>query len=393
MPSSLRQRLLLATVRNVPSSVTPSSISTAVRYYADRQPSQKKPQDQPQSLHASFILKPNVGPHERGLLLIHFAHELKALLGSAHFRDVEERYGIIFMSSWVTPFDDEVCELAARARQRFWIMPSVMDDLDRCKLLGPLCVPLPFHSASWLNPAFFPPSQHKTTDLTMVANFASFKRHWKLFEAMSQIPKSVTAEVIGSPLDGRSLADLMREARCFGVQNRITFRENPPRDVVVSALARSRVFCAMSQAEGSYVAVVEAMMANTPVAMFSNARVGSAIYVNSMTGRFLDPTRPTGPQLLDMLQSADQFQPAAWARQNLSADVQVASLNEKLRRTTDGEWTLDVSRFYQHRQKKLYFGGEDQEQEMSSAYLELHSFGFDFHRPEQYPEATPPEEP
>jgi glycosyltransferase involved in cell wall biosynthesis len=225
----------------------------------------------------------------------------------------------------------------------------------------------------------------------MLANFAPFKRHWKFFEAVSQMPEGITAEVIGSPIDSRTLDDVVREARMFGVADRVTFRVNPPRPEITSALARSRVFCAMSLVEGSYVAAVEAMMSDTPVAMFANARVGSRAYVNAETGRLLDPGAAIGPQLLEMLSNQAQFRPAQWARQNVSAAVKCRLFNEALRETAEGRWTADIRNFYQRRQMKLYFGGDQEEQELRGEYENLRRlYGIDMRRLPKYPDVPGP---
>ena len=301
-------------------------------------------------LRRSILLKTAVSKHERGILLVSFEPELAKLASLSTLTELEDQYAIVFLPTWQPFYSDALFTFAARAQRSYWIMPSSTPDQVLCADFGPLCRPLPFQASSWISSTQYAqvPST-KSIDLLMVANFNSYKRHWRLFEAAQNLPPSLIIVLAGRPFGGRTIDSLLAEAETFGVRDRIQIYEDPSDEEVAALLASARVFCALSHKEGSYIAVAEALMANTPVAMFSNAIVGSKEDLEPATGWLLAPDRPLAPQLLECLASADQLHPRNWARANIAAEINVPRFNELMRKDAlqIGEaWTVDLTPFF-----------------------------------------------
>jgi len=301
-------------------------------------------------LKRSILLKRYASRSERGVLLVSFESELEKLARLKALPDFEDRYAIIFLPTWQPFYSEAILRFAARARRPYWIMPSASSDQQLCANFGPLCKPLPFQASSWASErAYSNIGTSKTFDLLMLANFSKYKRHWRLFEAVKDMPDSVSIVLAGVPLGKRTMRSLRSEADAFGVGERIIFRESPTDDEVASLLASAKVFCALSHKEGSYIAVAEALLAGTPVAIFDDAIVGSKEYICPDTGWLLNPRRPLGPQLVTCLSRATSLHPREWAKRHIAAEVNFPRLNDLMRayaREIGEDWSVDLAAFY-----------------------------------------------
>lgn len=307
----------------------------------------------------SAIIKPFVSEREPGLLLVSFEQNLETILRLRSFAQFSAQYRIIFLPTWQPFYTTAACLLAARSQEPFFIMPSAFSEEDLCQKFTPLCHFLPFHAASWVHGDFYDtPRSTKTIDILMVANFSKYKRHWKLFEALSALPPTLRVTLAGPSWEGRTRNSLLGEARLFGVEKQITIVEGASdspslrlkgQPTIRELLSKSRLFCAMSAKEGSYIAVAEALMAGTPVAMFRTAKIGTRAYINKETGFFLTKDRLLGPQLNEILQRCGSINPQAWAKRNISARANCKRLNALLRRWSEDHglgWSNGIEPFF-----------------------------------------------
>jgi glycosyltransferase involved in cell wall biosynthesis len=275
--------------------------------------------------------------------------------------------------------------LDARSTQPYFLMPSAFSESDLCSEFSQKCVFLPFHAASWVRASLYPSSpDERTIDLLMVANFSRHKRHWRLLEALSQMPREISAVFVGVPLFRRTAASLRYEARLFGVEDRIDIVERASDESLRGILRSARLMCAMTHKEGSYIAVAEALMAGTPVAMFSNAKIGTKAYVTNETGFLLSARKQLAPQLMSALDKADAVRPQTWAKENISAEANSARLNQLLQQWStehDLRWTHDVEPVYcQHFQFRYL--RDDAEPSLEGEYRRLRQeFGLSVVRP------------
>lgn len=340
-----------------------------------------------QTLRRSIILKNKASSKERGALLVLFESELLKLLISDNFRQIEEEYQILFLPSWQPIYSLPLFLLGNKSTKDYFIMPSIIQDTSFCSEMNHRCITLPFHAASWVSERFYhksPPT--KDIDIIMVANFNKYKRHWRLFEAVRQLPKSLNIVIAGIPIANRTKSSVLNEAKAFGVENRIKVVENLSDDLLAEMISRAKIMLALSHKEGPFISVAEALMANTPVGMYQNAIIGSKAYINDQTGVLFDPRMPLAPQVMDFLQRSACLTPSTWAKSNISAEKNVVRLNRILRDYADSRgyrWSRDLEPFFCRHFDFYYEEGSVREQEFRSTYREFRQlFGFTITRPQ-----------
>ena len=183
----------------------------------------------------------------------------------------------------------------------------------------------------------------------MLANFGKYKRHFALFKALKQMPESLRIVLIGQRNGNRTREVLLNEARLYGVENRFELWENANDSEVLNALSRSKTSVILSLREGSCVAVVESLFADTPVALFKNAEVGSRIFINNETGRFLE-NKDVGLQLYDFIKNANKYNPRKWAMENKIHCFESSAILNKIIcnycKSIGEDWTKDTAVFH-----------------------------------------------
>jgi hypothetical protein len=298
-------------------------------------------------LNWAIIVKPPISASERGILFVSFEAELAKLLRHKRFGALQEQYQIAFFPTWQPAYSRELFSLAAQSTLPFLVMPAAAEDVNQLPIeLGDRCVTLPLHAASWIPAGQFAPSENKDIDIILLANFSKYKRHWKLFEGLSQTRRSYRTVCAGRPWGGRQRHELESEASAFGVKDSIEFMENPTNEQVADLLARSRLFCAMSHKEGSFVAVGEALVAGTPVGMFEDAMIGTKSVVGPETGFLFSSKRPLGPQLDDAVSRSSSLHTREWACREITAERSVKRFNDIMRQhslRSGTPWTTDIS--------------------------------------------------
>lgn len=207
---------------------------------------------------------------------------------------------------------------------------------------------VPLYASSWVRPESFSPRPfaERDIDLLMVANFAKFKRHFALFQALAHLPRSWRVHLIGQAQDGRTAETARALADLYGVADRFTVQSDAKHpEVVAAAFARSRISVILSRREGSCVVVAESLFADTPVAVLHDAELGSRSFINERTGLLLRDGNLAG-QLRDLHDRSVTYSPRAWAEANISCHRSTAILNAELRRLAlaRGEpWTRDIA--------------------------------------------------
>jgi hypothetical protein len=142
----------------------------------------------------------------------------------------------------------------------------------------------------------------------------------------------------------------MDEARAFRVQDRIEVQMRSSNEAIAEALCRSRASAIFSAREGSGMAVVESLFANTPSAVFRDARIGAKAYVNGRTGVLLDRRR-MALQIERLIDNAATYSPRSWALEHVSCHRSYEVLNGWFRAEAEHAgrpWSRNLERFYQH---------------------------------------------
>jgi glycosyltransferase involved in cell wall biosynthesis len=338
----------------------------------------------PVSLSYCTLLKPFVSRSEKGILLVSFENQLAKLLNSGRMDGILARYHVIFIPSWSGLYSREMFRLVAAADQEpIFVMPVHSHERELISTLGSNCYSLPFNAASWVNSAFFAgPAQARDVDCLMVANFASFKRHWLLFKALKGLPRDIKVTCVGVPLGSRTAESIRQEAAQYGVSDQVTIVEDPSQEELRRYFRRAKMFCAMSYREGSFIAVAESLMSGTPVLMFRNAHIGTKSLINEKTGALVKSVRELRQKILEYRNFEGHDQVRQTAIDNISAQANSRKLNDMLRdwSINNGKaWTVDIDPFYSQRLDFYYFN-EDSGDRLADDYRYLSELGIRFPR-------------
>ena len=195
-------------------------------------------------------------------------------------------------------------------------------------------------ASSWVSPDLFKPVVFEKRDISifMQAIFGKYKRHFLLFNALNRIPSSMRVLLIGQDNGDRCSDAVMAEARAFSVQNRVELVVNAPHSAVVEALCRAKVSVILSRREGSFVA-------GTRVGLFEDVEIGSRVFINESTGRFLR-YRNLSEQLINFVADAHKYSPRAWAEKSISCFCSTKVLNDALKAhvlAVGQNWTQDIT--------------------------------------------------
>jgi hypothetical protein len=294
----------------------------------------------------ALLLKPWLGPREKGVLFVSFEKEWFKLLRHCDLNEFSERYDLVLAPSSSPHNFMNYVFAAAYPRPLFTLLSNAQDQVALPRV-APNFVVVPLYASNWVNPGLFAPRPRgeRDIDIIMVASFGKVKRHHALFTAIRRLPPATRVLLVGQDQDDRTAATIETEARYYGVAGRFAVQSNVSYPGVAAALGRARVSVVLSRREGSCVVVTESLFADTPVALLENAEIGSRAFINPATGRFLKD-HDLGGQLQDFLAHAEEFSPRAWADANIGCRQSTQTLNALLRRHAldrGDTWTEDIA--------------------------------------------------
>lgn len=301
-----------------------------------------------EQIRKAAILKPyNAETGEPGVVFISFEYEWAKLLGARNLEAFSKQYLLVVSPTWTPPHSAVNCLFPQIFPAPVYCLISNDTDLETFPRLSDNYRMIDLFASSWVDPGLFHPvpTSEKDIDLVMLANFGAYKRHHALFRVIADLPKEWRIVLVGQPNGGRTSDVLLAEAAAFGVRDRIELRERVSDEEVCELLCRARISLICSRREGSCVAVVESMFADTPTGLLNGAQIGSARFINSSTGAFLDESN-LGQELVDFHQKAESMSPRSWCLENgLSAEGSSAKLNDFLASDSKSRnlpWTSDI---------------------------------------------------
>lgn len=289
------------------------------------------------------------GAHgEKGVLLSTFEYNWFLMMEDPEaFRALCRDYLLVLSTSWSSS-DYHLLALAVLIEPEATFFIQACNYGERAKIASfhPRLKTLDTLPCDWLNPEAFPQPkfEDRDIDLLIVSNWAPFKRHWALFNALRDLPASLRVVCIGQPDSGRTLEDIQALQRLLGAPQKIEYLQRVPIEQVSALQCRARVGVILSLWEGCCVAAAEALMAGAPLAMCRDAHVGPLAYVDDTTGFILSRV-PKAAEIAHALEAAAQRQPRAFAAKRLSFQASTASLNALLKahETAAGRpWTQDL---------------------------------------------------
>jgi glycosyltransferase involved in cell wall biosynthesis len=299
------------------------------------------------ALTTSLVLKAPGPNGEKGVLYCSFEYNWMRLAAHYDAAAVLKDYYLVGATSWSPTDYASMAVFAGLSTDPLFIGVSNLSDLEPLSILRPVVEPLPTMASDWVNPDHFSPKPHRdrTIDIMMVANWSQVKRHWLLFEALRDMPRSLRVVLVGRNALGRSEREIRAEARALGAMQDLEIHTNLETEQVSALLCDSRISAIFTKREGSCVAVPESLFANTPVAMMEEAHVGSKAYINERTG-ILMRRRGLTQQFQKFLDESESYSARSWAIENISCMKTSQRLNDILRAhslRTKRPWTVDIA--------------------------------------------------
>lgn len=299
----------------------------------------------------ALVIKSPVSKEEKGVLVVWIEYNLIALMRSPRFREILSDYEIIFSTSWSPPDFPLLWAMALIPEADFWLISSnPLDAKWLSRVPNPLRV-LPFFASHWIDSERYisNPQPHREYDLLMVSNWAPFKRHWVLFNALRSLPSSWRIAFVGQPEGCHTVEGAKRLAESFGVTQKIDWFNRIETSRVLELQASAHASLILSLREGSCLVLAECLFANTPIGLLRNAHVGSKAFICSETGMLLDEEN-LAKDLATLVEKSRSgaFQPREWALKHLPASRSSKELNGIMAehsRTNGKPWTIDITPF------------------------------------------------
>lgn len=326
-----------------------------------------------EKLTKSLILKAPGANGEKGVLYVSFEYNWLRLLQNSDLRRFLEEYLLVGASSWSPPDFPAHWALAHVGPDPVFMQISNPSDMKLYACFDHKIRPIPILASDWINPDFYNPKPHnqREIDILMVASWSHVKRHWLLFRALRKMPRNLRVVLIGQDADCRTANDVLREAKSFGVADRIQMIQDASIADVTKYQCNSKTSIILSAREGSCVVVAESLFADAPVAMIHNTHVGSRAYINAQTGVLLHPDA-MATQLSEIVERSESFSPQAWALANITSAKTTEKLNGILRDYSWERnllWTRDIAPMC-WRPDPAYMQAVDNER-MQAAYAAL----------------------
>ncbi|SEB47442.1 glycosyltransferase [Terriglobus roseus] len=295
-----------------------------------------------------MILKPYVSEREKGVVFVSFENQMARLAKATDLARFASRYTLVVSPSWCPPHSVYTYLFPRVYPDKIITLISNTKDLTYFPRMDSKYSMLPLYASNWVDDREFRPvpKTEKNIDIFMLANFAKYKRHYAFFRALQDVPRSFRIVLNGQSEPGRSRETILDEAGAYGVRDRFELRENVTDQELHDNLVHAKTSVILSLREGSCVAVVEAMFANTPVGMLEHAEIGSRVFITPETGRLLKPAA-LGAQLTDFVNTSHAYEPRRWVEENgVGCLASSATLNDTLKRealSAGRDWTEDIA--------------------------------------------------
>lgn len=292
------------------------------------------------------VLKPFVGARERGVLHIMYSEVISGITQLVDVRKFAPYYRLVIEPSWAGYADAGPMRYAGCGTDVVVMCPDA-GDYDFIKRVGRGLVPTRLGAGDWVDPRIAEPylDMPKDYDILVNANWAPWKRHHVLFEALSGASRQYKVALIGGALDGATVERMHRLANYYGVAGQVDTFEKVPFERVMSIVARARCSLLLSLKEGANRALPESMFCNVPVLALKRNVGGVAKNIVPETGLVIDDGQLL--EAIDFLVSAPAcLKPRQWATENISCVVSTAKLNSQLREIAlaQGEnWSEDIA--------------------------------------------------
>jgi glycosyltransferase involved in cell wall biosynthesis len=307
------------------------------------------------------VLKPFIDASEKGVLHIMYSEAIAGVTTLVDIRMLAPYYRLVIEPSWAGYADAGPMRYASCGTEVIVMCPDA-GDYDFIGKVGRGMIPVRLGAGDWVDPRIAEPylGVPKEYDIIMNANWAPWKRHHVLFNALARASKPYKVALIGGALDGVTVERIYRLATYYGVADQIETFEKVPFNRVMSIIARAKCSLLLSLKEGANRALPESMFCDVPVLALNRNVGGVEKNIVAQTGVLVDDDR-----LLEgiefLLGSLPNLKPREWAMANISCVASTHKLNALLRdvAVAAGErWSMDIA-VRANSPESRYFSEED----------------------------------
>jgi glycosyltransferase involved in cell wall biosynthesis len=263
------------------------------------------------------LLKPCLGPSERGVLLVQYNDAIRKFAALYDLPRLAERYRFVLEpSTW--GYEEATFLMYLGLPTDVIVEAQFERDFAYIRGLGGNLHPTTIGAGDWVDPDLFDgrPDTVKRYDIIMVASWLSLKRHDLLFRALAPIAHRIgRVALVGYPSGGRTVDDVRDEARRANVLDLLDIHESVAPRAVAQLLRQSRVAVMLTRREGASRAIYEALFSDTPVVVSADNIGVNRAHVNPQTGVFATDAALTDT-LWRVLEDTTSFSPRAWALQH-----------------------------------------------------------------------------
>ena len=306
--------------------------------------------DEPERILGSRLLvlkRPS--EQEKGVILLDYSFTFPILLKFYDIDRVAIHYHVVLEPSWSGLCDFDVlcynrvdCPVFVQAFERrdALFLSSINTNL----------IPVPLAANWWVDDRVFRPMGEvaKDVDVIMVASWAKFKRHDRLFAALKALREKgerLKVVLVGYPVD-MSLDELYGIARFYGIGDQLEMYEWLSPTEVTIQYNRAKVNMIWSRREGVNRAIIEGMFCDVPCLLREGFNYGYRYpYINRQTGTYASEAEMPS-RLLEMCRKGESYSPREWVSKHMTCRQATKILGEcigKVAREQGERWTRDLA--------------------------------------------------
>lgn len=284
---------------------------------------------------------------EKGVLITYFEYNFQRLLdGIGDYRRFTDKYTVVYSTSWSPTSYHLLGNLLAETTGPVFMQACNYHEIPALNAFHPRVRCLDTLPCDWLEPSYYEPRpfNERDIDLLVVSNWAPFKRHWALFNALRELPENLRIVCVGQPETGHDLQKMRELQAMLGSRQNIEYLQSVPIGQVTALQCRAKVCAIFSRREGCCVAAAESLMAGAALALIEDACIGPLAYVNERTGFALDDYH-IAEGLREAFAHAHERKPRDYALEHLACEVSAGKLNALLKKEALAEgrpWTRDI---------------------------------------------------
>ncbi len=273
--------------------------------------------------------------NEKGVLFVTYSDAFLLFARCFDLHRIAERYHIVIEPDW-----SGYCNLPILSymRHRFpvFVLAYEPRDAEFIRNANSNLISVPLSTNWWVDYRQFPMDTpvEKDADVVMIAAWANYKRHYRLFHALSVLRRRGIRlkTLLAGYCNGLTLADIRAQAAYYGVDDQIEFHDAVPYEHVNGLLRRAKVNVIWSRKEGVNRAIIEGMFSDVPCLVRDGFNYGYRYpYVNEVTGHFATE-RALPDALANMVQNHQRFSPRQWVMDNMTCQHATRILDDAIRK-------------------------------------------------------------